>query len=290
MTNLVPQDMASAATALSILNAVAVLLLTITLIFWPRSHASAIKLLGSLMVLALAFGANNWGVYALGIFIVATLVTELDFLEKLAAIFWNREKYWEYRLRKASPSEVAAKRKAEMREEISADEAIPEAGKVSPEDVKFTVQTDRAETVQMALAFERAVIDALAAGRGPFDPARINSNLKVVTAHSKYRIYDAIVETPEIHYVVEVKYGKRPSTLINAMDQLNLSIPTYINYLLERGISAEVVPVAIVPSDVNVPDLFRDGLPVLKFDLKSHQFTNEIGFKKAVEKLTRHTA
>ena len=99
--NYLPTDMNSAATALATLNAVSALLITILLIFWPRPHTSAIKLLGSLMVLTLAFSSNNAGVYALAIFIVATLVTELDFLEKLAAIFWNREKYWEYRLKKA---------------------------------------------------------------------------------------------------------------------------------------------------------------------------------------------
>lgn len=284
MNNLFPQDMASAATALTTMIAVAVLLLTITMIFWPRSHASAIKLLGSLMVLALAFGANNGGVYALGIFIVATLVTELDFLEKLAAIFWNREKYWEYRLRKASPPEVDAKRKAEIQEELAAEEPIPETVEALPEGVKPTPQTDHAQAMHTGLFFERSVIDALAAGRGPFAPAIINSSLKVVTRLGSSQIYDAIVETPGIHYVVEVKYGKRPSSLINAMNQLKLSIPTYINYLFERRIPTKVVPVAIVPSDINAPDLFHDWLTVLKFDMESLQFTNEDGFKKAVER------
>jgi hypothetical protein len=49
----------------------------------------AIKLLGSTFVLALAFAANASWTYALAIFVVATLVTELEFLEKLAAMFTN---------------------------------------------------------------------------------------------------------------------------------------------------------------------------------------------------------
>lgn len=290
MNTVVPLDMPSTATMLSTLITLAVLLLTITLVFWPRSHASAIKLLGSLMVLALAFGANNGTVYALAIFIVATLVTELDFLEKIAAIFWNREKYWEYRLKKASPSEVAAKQEAEAQEEISDEKPIRETGEPSPEGTKNRTPTDRAQAVQMAMGFEESVLYALSAGRGPFAPARIDSRLKVVPSHGKPRIYDAIVETPEIHYVIEVKYGKRPSTLINAMDQLQLSIPTYKNYLLERGITAQVIPVAVLPSDINAPDLFRDWLIILKFDFESHRFTNETGFRKAVDRLAVHIA
>ncbi|NTW88851.1 MAG: hypothetical protein HGB26_06960 [Desulfobulbaceae bacterium] len=290
MNTIVPLDMPSAATFLSTLIMLGVLLLTIILIFWPRSDDSAIKLLGSLMVLALAFGANDEAVYALAIFIVATLVTELDFLEKLAAIFWNREKYWEYRLKKASTAEVAAKQEAEAQEEIAAREPTREPGEPQPEGTKSRTQVDTAQAVQMAMGFEGAALDALAAGKGPFAPARINSRLKVVPSHGRPWIYDAIAETPGIHYVIEVKYGKLPYTLINAMKQLQLSIPTYKNYLLERGITAQVIPVAIVPSEINAPDLFHDWLPVLKFDSVSHRFTNELGFRKTVDRLTGHIA
>jgi hypothetical protein len=282
MNTVIPLNMSSAATMLSALIALAVLLLTIFLIFRPRSHASAIKLLGSLMVLALAFGSNTGVVYALAIFIVATLVTELDFLEKLAAIFWNREKYWEYRLKNASPSEVAAKQEAEAQKEIATEEPTEEAGDSPGKSTKPKTPTDRSQAVQMAMDFEQAVLNALAAGRGPFAPVHINSRVKVIPSHGKPQIYDAIVEGPGIHYVIEVKYGKRPSTLIDAMAQLERSVPIYRNYLLERGITAQIIPIAIVPSDINGPDLFRDWLAVLKFDFESHRFTNENEFTKTV--------
>ncbi len=77
----------SVASILSASFSVVGLIVAAICIFYPRSQAISIKLLGSLMVLALAFAANNALVYSLAIFIVATLVTDLHFLEKIAALF-----------------------------------------------------------------------------------------------------------------------------------------------------------------------------------------------------------
>ncbi len=114
-------DIEQAATVMAIAFAIAALLCSMIWIFWPRAHLSSVKLLGSLMVLAMSFASNHWAVYALAIFIVATLVTELDFLEKLAALFWNRDKYWDYRASKATPAEVQARLREEALKELATE-------------------------------------------------------------------------------------------------------------------------------------------------------------------------
>lgn len=55
-------------------------------------------LVGSLFIVTLALVANNWFVYALSIIIIATLVTELEFLEKVMSLLWDRKYYWDYRI------------------------------------------------------------------------------------------------------------------------------------------------------------------------------------------------
>jgi len=70
------------------------------------------------MVLAMAFASNHWAVYALAIFITATLVTELEFLERLAAIFWGRDKYFEFLKGKATASEKETAIRAEAVKEL----------------------------------------------------------------------------------------------------------------------------------------------------------------------------
>ena len=56
------------------------------------------KFLGVLFILSLAFAANNAFVYIISIIIIATLVTELQFLEMLIALIWNRPEYVKGRL------------------------------------------------------------------------------------------------------------------------------------------------------------------------------------------------
>ncbi|MGO4475510.1 hypothetical protein AB4Z32_04565 [Massilia sp. 2TAF26] len=118
MNNIIFPSIEATFTGLSAAFAIVALVIATIFVFFRSTITTSVKLLGSIMVLALAFAAHNAAVYALGIFIIATLVTDLDFLEKLAAIFWNRDKYWEYRLGTASPAQVAAKVATEAQQEI----------------------------------------------------------------------------------------------------------------------------------------------------------------------------
>lgn len=48
------------------------------------------KIIGSLLVVALSFAANNWAVYVLGVVVIATLVTEMEFLLWVLTVLGNR--------------------------------------------------------------------------------------------------------------------------------------------------------------------------------------------------------
>lgn len=72
------------------------------------------KLFGTFLVVFLALLANNVVVYGLAVFIIATLVTNLQFLLDLASIFWNRS-WW--KVEKARPQDVKAKVRRQVQEE-----------------------------------------------------------------------------------------------------------------------------------------------------------------------------
>ena len=80
-------DIKEASAALAQILGVTGLVWMLFFSYYEKNRASIVKLIGSALVLALAFAANNAFTYGLAIFIVATLVTDLDFLEKLAALF-----------------------------------------------------------------------------------------------------------------------------------------------------------------------------------------------------------
>ena len=275
----VPQNIAEAATFLALAFALVALLITVFLIIRPRPHGTEVKLLGSLMVLALAFAANNWGVFALSIFIIATIVTELDFLEKLAAIFWNRDKYWEYRIQSAAANEFAEKRAKEIEADLAAEEGVIDTDNTVAQPSLKKILVDFAQT---SVAFERAVLDALKPERGPISPARIFPQLKVSSDLGSVYI-DAVIESADVRFVVEIKYLKRPSGLVNALHQIERGLMAYRNYLRERRIHDRVVPVLVVPDALNAPSLFRNVLPILKFDQQASRFTNVDQFLKAVD-------
>lgn len=269
----------SVASILSASFSVVGLIVAAIYIFYPRSQAISIKLLGSLMVLALAFAANNAFVYSLAIFIVATLVTDLDFLEKIAALFWNRDKYWEYRMGEIPPSEVRARAASEAQQEID-ESAIGETEKESATATE-KITSSLANYVSDALSFERAAVSALASGKGPFTPDQISTNLRIRSPFKNVEL-DAIIETPDIDYVVEIKHSKRPHVLLNAFLIARQGAHAYTGYLKERGIEKRVVPIAIIPAEVTSPELFRESLPILKFDSAKGEFVDQDKFLVAL--------
>jgi hypothetical protein len=236
------------------------------------------------MVLAVAFAANQWAVYALSIFIVATLITELDFLEKLAAIFWNREKYWEYRIQKAAEAEVETKRQEEVQIELSPGPAAqPSRTLTEPVPARPPV----ARIIQSAMSFEKFVLDAIRSGRAPFSPARTSSHVKISSDFGNGLI-DAVVETPGVSFVIEIKHVRQLSGSTKILNQMHDLVLYYRSYLRERRVNDFVFPVLVVPDALEVPPaLCERGVLILKFNTQSGEFTNQEQFLNAVETMKR---
>jgi hypothetical protein len=125
------------------------------------------------------------------------------------------------------------------------------------------------------------VLDALVAGKGPLSPSRINTHRRIRSSSGAFEL-DAIIETQSTDYIVEIKYSKRPHILINALAAAERGATAYRAYLDERGVLKEVIPFAVIPADVYAPALFRDVLPILKFDSADRKFVNEKEFLDAV--------
>lgn len=274
-------NIASVASILTASFSVVGLIIAVRCIFSPRPQAISIKLLGSLMVLALAFAANNAFVYSLAIFIVATLVTDLDFLEKIAALFWNRDKYWEYRMGETPPLEVRARAASEAQQEMEMEEFNASEPEKRTATTKEKVAPSLTNYVSNALSFERAAVSALGAGKGPFLPYQISTNLWIRSPSTDVEL-DAIIETPSIDYVVEIKHSKRTQVLLNALSTARRGAYAYKAYLNERGIQKKVVPIAIIPAEVTSPEVLRASLPILQFDSSKGEFVNQERFLAAL--------
>lgn len=108
----------------SFLDLVATALIAVTILFAVCAlfdNRKATRLAALLLVAALALYSDAFGTYFAAIFIVATAVTELEFLEKLAAIIRGSKEYFDYKKSQVPVDEV----KAKAGEEAAAAEIPP---------------------------------------------------------------------------------------------------------------------------------------------------------------------
>ena len=182
---------------------------------------------------------------------------------------------------KASPEEIKQKVEQEALIEISKDSDANEAQALDenddlPDGPTVAEETppvvSRAELVQSSLDFERQVLTNLKKSGIPFSYKSFNEEVSIVFGSRKLLI-DGVIETDNVHYLIEVKNTIRPSSLVNAVHQIEKYKSAYESYLRERNINVDVQPVIIVPASVNVPSIFR-GIPIAKFDPETSNLSN----------------
>lgn len=263
------------------LFAVSALLLAVPLII--RGGAQfATQLLGSILVVAICFSAHNAVVYTISVFVIATLVTELHFLEKIAALIWNRKEYWDYLSDSATKDEVKDKAESEVAAEIlkeSTDEPddVEQVEDVDnqPEGILETepekANFSKNEMVLNALQLERSVFESLRS-QIPFSYDSVKNEVRITSGARKYLI-DIVIETKNVHYLIEVKKYRRASSLIGVARQLDDYAETYKGYLRERRINAVVQPLIVVPDSLNSQKSIR-GVPIVSFNESTKEFSN----------------
>lgn len=256
-------DISQASAALTVVFALVALIVAIVIAL--RSDIGlAVKVLGTLLVLAICFASNNGFVYAIGIFIVATLVTELEFLEKLAAIVWNRKEYWDYLKVKATPTEIEAK----LKEEIAMEPEEIE-GEASP----LSIPQERAQKiVKDAYDFYQKALKALKKPGGPLKFIKLEEETRLRGEGHDF-ILDGIAHSDKAIYIIEIK-STRPRDLTLPVYQLDRYIQAYRRYAEERRVSSKPIRgILVLPSGSVERDWTKD-VPILKFNAYDETFSN----------------
>ena len=87
-----------------ILCLLALVLAIISLFFKERSYVTRIFVL--MFIFSIALFSNHWATYFAALFIIATTITELEFLERLAAIIRGSKHYFDYKIVEAGSAEA----------------------------------------------------------------------------------------------------------------------------------------------------------------------------------------
>jgi hypothetical protein len=236
---------------------------------------------GAFLLLALAFEAGSAAVYALSVFIVATLITELSFLSGLAAIFWNRS--WAYQ-RPANDAEVRAKSKQDAENElIDAREAGVK--KESARFIEFTGDigddAGRARGPESALVdlveatgrdYERCVFDALLATDLFEEVQRETALTTSADPGQPLVVVDGIGKAGLARYVIEVK--RRVTDLARVTSQIQFAMTALKNTPeLRMRISVRVRGI-LITGRTGRPSEVGEDIICLFFDSEIRKFTN----------------
>lgn len=245
---------------IAIMALIAAIVFALLHTFSSGKRDTHLKLSGSFIVAVFAFLANNIGIYALASFIVATIITKLDFLENLAAIFWGRKEFWGYRIQlaKASINQLEGKLEQDIRQEIKED------------DSSKTLTDFRLS----ALQFEGNMLRSL---NKIFNPKRIMLGVRIDVQGLTY-VLDAVAmpskEGVPAFYVIEFKYARSSKNVGLWAKQLQGYLTAYQEFIEDKEPSVAVRGLLIIPSEIYDKDFIGRNIGVLKYDLKNHSFVN----------------
>lgn len=219
MENFLPNSFIEALGGIVI--ALSLILSSVSLIPSLRSHS--IKLLALFVVAALALFSNHWTTYFAGIFVIATAVTELEFLQNLAAIIRGNKEYFDYKKESLSTDQ---KQKKIEEEQEQLNEAETEEKTVKTYRAKVTAARPNIEKI---INIEEKALDKM---EEYFD-SKIERGVRV-SRKGKHIELDglipSVVDDMVSEKIIEVKYLRSPnyfSTIKNIFPRIEHLARTY---------------------------------------------------------------
>jgi hypothetical protein len=235
-----------------LLFAMAVLFALVSLL--PSIRSAALRLSAIVSLSALALFANHWTGYFAAIFIIATAVTELEFLHILAAIIRGDKNYFDFRREFLTREEALQKTRQDTevdREEFPAKGEAPVDESVS-RPLRIPSRASFSHGRIMALAFqleERAL--AWFERRTGF----------TVQRYVRFRGEAGVVEVDGVvegrrgapDTLVEIKWIRNPhGFLLRHMAERFAEIPRRYKEITKR--EAELVLLLIAPAQAAIPE------------------------------------
>lgn len=207
------------------------ILITIMFIFLSikksiREHS--LKTIGILVVLSVGLFANNVTTYFLAIIILATLVTNLDFLENISAIIRNSDSYFKF---KESQKTVKEIEKTIEKENEAIEKSIVEEENTNintteqDSSINISVKKSNLTTIQFGMLAEEYTIKFLEGKYGQ----PVKRYIKI-SGNNKKAEFDGILSMKTKDVVLEIKIARNgfiPKSFIRD------SIYKYVTYIKE---------------------------------------------------------
>lgn len=205
------------------------------------------------LVFIITLLADNPGVYGVSVFIIATMITKLEFLENLAAIVWGRDKFFEMRIGLASTKDIKENLEAEENQLLTGIQKVLKPKNIREDIINFE------NTVLYNLLNEKLFL-------------QVKNELALKVENRSYFV-DALGLTSDKDFFIEIKMTDRTGIILSSINKLKeiMSIYSQNNkyFLLGRDFKG----ILVVKSTSKVDDIIN-GVFVLKFDEQQNKFIN----------------
>ena len=225
MQSLMPNNFPEALGGIIIL--LALLLSLVSLIPALRSHS--LRLLALFFVAALSLFSNHWSTYFAGIFVIATAVTELEFLQNLAAIIRGNKDYFDYK-KETLTSEQKQKKVQEEQAELNIQQAKqPPSVDLAPEKVATSANRESASNIRQIIKIEDKALDKME----KYYNSKIERGVRVSRKGRHIEIDGLIPSAADdmvSEKIIEVKYLRSPqqfSVINKILPQLEDIVRSY---------------------------------------------------------------
>ncbi|MFN6946314.1 MAG: hypothetical protein ACK4ND_15300 [Cytophagaceae bacterium] len=217
-----------------------------------------LKVGGILLITFLAILSKSSVAFVITIFINATIIAKLDFLEKLAAIIFKNKEYFHHliELNKSSKKENIDNKVKEVMENIPSD------------------KTKSKEQVRKDIEDYVSDVGRFLESKGFMKKYNFNEYYRI--DHSdKNKIYlDALGRTNTTDFIYEIKNINNQAKLYEILRQLESYIEVYKQYLERAQISRKVKALLVVDKDIQTDNIILNKIGILKFNKENKEIIN----------------
>ena len=213
----------------------------------------SLKIFASLLILSIATLAQNWAVYFLSVLVIATLITELNFLENIAAIVTNRD-WW--KLDKATKEEIQQQTKKEL----------PPSRKTQ-------------RVVMETVASENEILNDFIK-LNLFENGQIHRGVVLRSPQDDKFLFDALITDKEdkTHFITDVSIRTGNDNLLKFI-QLKSALPIYRSIVPEKVVKG----IFITLSTKEVLPYESEDILILKYNNSTKKFENLTSIKRSLK-------
>lgn len=204
-----------------------------------RSHST--RLLALLLVVGLALFSNHPATYFAALFIVATAVTELEFLQNLAAIIRGNKEYFQYKMEHLSREQVEKKVEKEQAQLAKEEKGTVSTPAPTPVNVRRIVELEREAMKRLELYFGESI--------------QRNVRVAIGARHFEFDgLIPSVLDDMKAETLIEVKYLRHPRYFTQFARNFSSVEQLARMYMKARNKIAKLHLVLIVDGDERLND------------------------------------